>query len=121
MARPFGVAPWVTLAVGGATAVAGGVLLGVGLSQASSAAEACVDPEARTGCPQDAVDDGEAGETMSQVGQGLLYGGAGIVALSLVWQFALNGEEPVLVSSTDLELHPVVGPGVAALSLTGRF
>ena len=108
--RPFGIAPWIGVGIGGAAAVTGGVLLGVGLTQASSAADDCRTPETRTGCPSDAVDQGEMGETMSMVGQGLLYGGGGLLAVSLVVQLVFNDERRV---EPDSGFVPRVGPEYA--------
>lgn len=123
--RPLGVVPWVVTGVGGGALVAGGVLVGVGLSSAGDAADQCADPTARTGCPQDAVDQGESGELMSQIGQGLLYGGAGTAALGLILQFAVNGERPVK-ESAGLELPmgavlPIAGPERVGVTWAGRF
>lgn len=117
--KPLGVAPWVILGGGGALMITGGALLGVGLSQAGSAADECEDPEARTGCPQQAIDDGESGELMSQIGQGLLYGGAGVAALGLVLELAVNGEQPVTEPSA--KVQPLLGPGGGGVVVTVKF
>lgn len=117
---PLGVAPWVGVGVGGAAVIAGGVLLGVGLTQASSAADECADPAERTGCAQESIDDGEAGETMSMAGQGLLYAGGGVLALSLVLQFVVNTETPT-APAAESALAPVVGPGISGLVYRTRF
>lgn len=118
---PLGIAPWIVLGGGGAVLIAGGVLLGVGLSRAGSAEDECADPEARTGCPQSAIDDGEAGELMSQVGQGLLYGGAGIVALALVLEFAVNQPDTEPPPRRAAWVTPVVGKDIAGVVVTGTF
>lgn len=125
MERPLGVVPWILVGSGAAVAVGGAVLLGVGQAQASSAEDGCTDPETRTGCSQEAIDDGESGELMSQIGQGLLYGGGGVLVLGLVLQFAANGEEPVEKAATDLvrDVRFAVVPvdDGAALFVGGRF
>jgi len=118
--KPLGVVPWIIVGGGGAVAVAGGALLGVGLSQAGSAADECADPEARTGCSQDAADRGESGELMSQIGQGLLYGGVGIAALGIILEFAANGEDPVAKESAFF-LVPQLGPQSAGVLAGGTF
>jgi hypothetical protein len=118
---PLGFAPWIILGGGGAVLIAGGVLVGVGLSQASSAEEQCADPEARTGCPQTAIDDGEAGELMSQVGQGLLYTGAGIVAIALILEFAVNQADTEPAPRRAAWVTPVIGSDVAGLVVSGTF
>lgn len=119
--RPLGVAPWIVLASGAAIAVGGGVLVGVGQAQVGSAKDGCADPEARTGCSQDAVDDGERGELLSQIGQGLLYGGVGVAALGLVLQLAANGEQPVEVRTAlrglAIGVDPASGSGFVGLRL----
>ncbi len=116
---PLGIVPWIGVGVGGAAAIAGGVLLGVGLTQASSAADECADPAARTGCPQTAVDDGEAGETMSMVGQGLLYAGGGILVASLVVQLVVN--QPPSTEPAAATVTPLAGPGFGGVAFSGRF
>ncbi|NUP13502.1 MAG: hypothetical protein HOW73_46280 [Polyangiaceae bacterium] len=121
MERPLGIAPWIILGSGGAIAVAGAVLVGVGVTQASDAADKCEDPENRTGCPTTAAEDGEAGETMSQVGQGLLYGGAGVAVLGIILQFAVNGERPVSQEAAGITVLPVATPDYAGLFVVGRF
>ncbi len=123
--RPLGVVPWVLVGAGAGVAVGGAALFGVGLAQASSAEDGCGDPEARTGCSQESVDDGEAGELMSQIGQGLLYGGGGIIALGVVLQFAVNGERAVEAESAsilrDVRFAVVPVEEGAALFVGGQF
>ena len=102
------------LASGAAIAVGGGVLVGVGQAAVGSAKDGCVDREARTGCTQEAVDDGERGELMSQIGQGLLYGGVGVAALGLVLQLAVNGERAVEVTQALRGLSIGFDPGGGA-------
>ncbi len=126
--RPLGPLPWILVGSGAGIAVGGAVLLGVGQAQASSAEDTCTDPATRTGCSQDAVDDGEAGELMSQIGQGMLYGGGGLAVLGLVLQFAANGEQPVQEPSVkatgfarDLSFAVVPVDDGAALFMGGRF
>ncbi|MFO0547614.1 MAG: hypothetical protein U0271_04445 [Polyangiaceae bacterium] len=124
MVKPLGVAPWVVVGVGAAVIVAGAVLVPYGLIQAGDAADRCGDPAARTFCPQEAVDDGEAGELMSQIGQGLLYGGAGIAALGIVLEFAANTpryEEKAKPPAPNMQVYPIIGPGTYALSWSGTF
>jgi tetratricopeptide (TPR) repeat protein len=119
--RPLGIAPWVVLASGAAIAVGGGVLVGVGQATVGSAKDGCADPEARTGCTQEAVDDGERGELLSQIGQGLLYGGVGVAALGLILQLAANGEQPVEVTTAlgglAIGVDPASGSGFVGLRL----
>ena len=119
--RPLGFVPWILVGGGAAIAVGGGVLLGVGQAQAGAAEDECDDPELRTGCPQSAVDDGEAGELMSQIGQGLLYGGVGVAALGLVLQFAANGERPKEVAAGSWQFAVVPQAGGVALTAFGTF
>jgi len=123
MEKPLGVAPWIVVAAGGAVAVTGAVLLPVGLAQAGSAADECTDPEARTGCPVDAIDPGNSGELMSQIGQGFLYGGVGVAALGIVLELAANGERPVAGPGQETALHLVGGPtdGGGYIGVGGRF
>ncbi len=119
--RPLGFVPWILVGGGAAVAVGGGVLIGVGQAQASAAEGECKVPEERTGCPQSAVDDGEAGELMSQIGQGLLYGGVGVAALGLVLQFAANGERPVEMATVPFQFAVVPQAGGVAFTAFGTF
>ncbi len=120
--KPLGVAPWIIVGVGGAAVVAGAVLVPLGLSQAGSASDECADPASRTGCPSTAIDDGEGGELMSQLGQGLLYGGAGVAAVGLVLELAMNGERPVEQAPSP-QARLVGGPaaGGAFVGVQGSF
>jgi hypothetical protein len=122
--KPLGVAPWIIVGAGAAIAVTGAILLPLGLSSAGDASDQCADPAARTGCPQDAIDQGESGELMSQLGQGFVYGGVGVAALGLVLELAANGETPVSPPQKDsAALRFVGGPtaGGAYAGVGGRF
>ena len=54
---------------------------------------------------------------MSMVGQGLLYGGGGVLAVSLVVQFVFNDERRADVAG----FVPSVGPGFAGGAYVTRF
>ncbi len=119
--RPFGVAPWVTLGVGGAALVAGIPLLIVGRGKVADAEKVC--PTHKL-CDNATRDLGNTGNTFTGVGIGLLAGGGAIAIGSLVWQLAGNRERPVRDASSRglyLTFDPVVSPSLSGAWVTGRF
>lgn len=125
MERPYGYTPWIVVAGGGVVALIGIVPLAIGAGKISDAEALCED---RNGCPQEAVDQGNSGRTLSLVGQIMLPVGLVTAAGGLVWQFAFNGEQPVGGAAgqpaprcAHAELTPVVGPAFQGAVVTGAF
>jgi hypothetical protein len=113
------VLPWVVVGVGSAALVAGVVLFAVGASDISSALSACKGQ--RSPCPsQSAVDQGNSGRTLEQVGGPLIGAGAGLAVVGLVWHFL---EKPAdnAAAATALEFTPAVGPTYEGIALRARF
>lgn len=117
--RPFGAAPWVAVGTGGAVAIAGAVLLPLGVGAISSAEATCPPPS--RACPKDRMDaanEGNTGRTLVLVGDiALGLGGAALVG-GLVWQFVFNQPQ---VPQAHVHVAPSVGPGFQGLAVTGSF
>lgn len=122
MERPYGITPWIVVGAGAGVALIGIVPLAIGSGKVSDAEALCPD---RVDCPQEAVDQGNSGRTLSLVGQiliplGLVGAGAG-----LVWQFAFNQEQPVggaaLLLQPAVSLTPVIGPGFQGAVVDSTF
>ncbi|HHH31527.1 MAG TPA: tetratricopeptide repeat protein [Polyangiaceae bacterium] len=127
-----GIAPWVVVGAGGAVAVVGAIVMGIGIQKESAAAEEC--PERGDGavCPQEVADDGNLGIRM-QIGGGVTLGiGLAAAAGGLLW-WALtmpssDGASEGDAVAASLELGPVtvtpelgLTPSYQGLGLSGRF
>lgn len=131
MVKPFGVAPWVTVGVGGAAALAGGILLPMGLSAVSSAQKNCTKlGDDKFACPNDAdLQKARSGQTQVLIGKiAIGVGGAAVVG-GLVWELAFNKPVPSTASAppsgtpstSKVRVTPLVGPGVGGVSVQGSF
>lgn len=123
MKRPYGVTPLVVAGVGGAFAIAGGVLIGVGYGDRASVAAACaggqcVDSDGRTAVENASIHNGA--RTKIIIGDVALGVGIAGLASGLVWQFVFNKEQPVETTPA-VSLVPVVGPSLSGASLFGTF
>jgi hypothetical protein len=128
-----GVLPWVVVGIGGAMAITGGILFGIGASDVSSAEKFCpVHENCPAGTPASAVDQGNKGR--GEETAGIVVGAIGIagVAGGLVWHFmepqagagatgraAAPGAAGASIGQAHLQ--PVVAPGFAGLSVGGAF
>lgn len=109
------VVPWVVAGVGGAVAVAGGVLAALGASDISNASSRC---GSRLHCAPDVADEGNRGRTLEQAAAVVLPAGAAVLAAGVVWRI-LDGsrvEAPVPPATV------VVGPrGYAGIAVGMTF
>ena len=113
--------PLVLVGIGAAAAIAGGVLLGMGLGKVpascSLSTNECAAP------PKDpAFDQASSGVSMANIG--VIVGGAGVVTLagSLIWYFAQTPTSAAPAArSTSRALTPWVGPQGAGLSFSGAL
>lgn len=80
---PIGI---VIAAVGAATAITGGILGAVALSESDAARVGCVD----MACPADARDGIASAQTLANVSDGLLFGGLAVAATGVVLMFVLG-------------------------------
>lgn len=146
--KPFGLAPWITVGVGGAALVAGAILTPVGLGKIDSVTGEgkCIevadngDPSAGTGADatpspgsgqwlcatKDDQDTAVAGKTLAVAGKYLLIGGGAALAGGLVWELLFN--KPVAASATTpsektghVRVTPSVGPGMSGVLVHGSF
>jgi|CZKU01.1.fsa_nt_gi hypothetical protein len=115
-ARPSpGPGPWILTGVGGAAAVSGIVLYGVGAGKISSAEDAC---GGRVGCSDSVASKGNSGRTLETVG--VVVGVAGVVAVGagLVWFFTSKASAP---SRGSAFVSPVLAPGYAGIALGSQL
>jgi hypothetical protein len=105
-------APWVLVGAGGAAAVAGAVVWGVGAGDVSSAENAC---PSRKGCTPDVVSKGNGGRSTETVGA--VVGLVGVVAVAggLAWHFSES------TGPRAAQVIPVAGPRYAGVSVGGSF
>jgi hypothetical protein len=114
--------PWVVVGVGGAAVVAGVVLMALGASDVSSALGTC--HQVRNPCSsQSAVDQGNSGRTLEDVGGGVLAGGLVVAAAGVLWHFlegprVETGTAPV---SGRAQIVPAIRPGYEGVSLRASF
>jgi tetratricopeptide (TPR) repeat protein len=116
------IAPLIVVGVGGALLIGGTVLGVVSASDVDEFASHCDNPEQRTGCPDDEVDDANSArnrQTMGVVIAGI--GGAAVVG-GLIWYF-VSPREPAsaALSKPRTVMLPTVAPGFTGLSLSGSF
>ena len=100
---PVGV---IVAAVGGAALVAGAVVGGLALSDSDAARADCVDSV----CPSSARDGIAGAQTMANVADGLLFGGAAVAATGVVLMLVLSDGEapPVSAACSATGCHAVV-------------
>jgi hypothetical protein len=112
--------PLVLVGVGAAAAIAGGVLLGVGLGKIPASCtlttNECVAP------PNDPVF-AQASSGVSMANIGIIVGGAGVVTMagSLIWYFAQTPTSTAAPRATSRSLTPWVGPQGVGLSFSGSM
>lgn len=106
---------WVTLGLGGALLVGGGITGGMALSLDDELSEPCGDG----GCPPSKHGDLEKRDTLAMTTNVLLgVGGAAVVAGVLMLTVFDGGEDEAAV---DVSLAPSSGPGFAGATVVGRF
>lgn len=112
------VAPWIVVGIGGAALAAGIVIFAVGQSDLSSADKVCSN---RSACKDaNAVNQGNTGRTLVNVGGGVAGGGLAVAAAGLLWHF-LEKPGGAAPSAAVPRVSPVAAPGYAGVSLSGAF
>jgi hypothetical protein len=104
---------WVALGVGGAAAVAGGVIGGVVLKKSGELDDSCPDGQ----CPSSEWDNLDSANSLATASSVLLGVGAGMIAVGVVLFFV----EPGLGEEEQVALVPTVTADGAGLALGGRF
>jgi hypothetical protein len=119
----------IVLAGGGVLAVAGGALIGVGMSKVSSLNEACGGDKT---CPASAKSISDSGRTLTGAGEVILFTGIGAAALG-TYLFIASGSSPKPAPKTGAAFlgaprakgfgfePSAPGASVAGASLVGRF
>ena len=114
--------PLVVAGVGGVMTIVGGALYLKAASDVDEYASHCSDPETRSGCPDDEIDDANSARS-SQILGGVVAGvGLPVLAGGLIWYFltppsaSAKGAEPKLARVT-----PAVSAGFVGLAVDGRF
>jgi hypothetical protein len=120
--RKHGAVPWVVTGIGGAAAIAGGVVYLVGAGDVSSAKSAC---GGKTTCPSTtagmaAQTKGNNGDNLETAGAVVFWAGIGVAAAGVLWHF-LEPTGPVASEAPKTSFSPVFGPGYAGASVVGRF
>lgn len=122
-----GAAPWVMVGVGAGVAVAGGVMLGIGVKKESDAAAVCEDRGANEPCPPDIAEDGNLGIKMQIAGGVLLGVGLAAAAGGVIWWAVANIPEGPTATGWTIgpleKVQPTVGawPGYGTLGISGAF
>ena len=117
-AKPYGYTPFIVAGGGGALAIIGGVLLGVGSSaiadvQKSCGGRACNSP--------DDVAKGNTGRIEQGIGATGLVLGLAAVGGGLAWEFLFNKPRAAAPAKVGVHVLPLAGPREAGLSVSGAF
>ncbi|WP_281333472.1 tetratricopeptide repeat protein [Polyangium sp. 6x1] len=148
--KPFGVAPWITVGVGGAALIAGAILLPIGLGNVSGVQKGANDINGDKGCfrvknnatasypltqeqlatsggqwfcyDKASYDQAVLGQTQTLVGKIALGVGGAAVAGGLVWELLFNKPVPQdEQKSGRVHVTPSVGPGMSGVLVHGSF
>ncbi|TKD12047.1 tetratricopeptide repeat protein [Polyangium fumosum] len=148
--KPFGIAPWITVGVGGAALIAGAILLPIGLGNVSGVQKGKDNVGDPSGCfrvsdPATATnplapgqvltsggqwfcydkasyDQAVLGQTQTLVGKIALGVGGAAVAGGLVWELLFNKPVPQdEQKSGRVHVTPSVGPGMSGVLVHGSF
>jgi tetratricopeptide (TPR) repeat protein len=107
--------PWLLVGIGGAVAIAGGVLLGLGIKNENEASDKCPD---RVNCDPDTAQLGNDGRTMQIAGGVMLVVGAPGILSGILW-YAIQSS--AAESSGGLGPSVTLTPQFSGLSLSGTF
>ena len=124
--RPFGNTPLFVAGAGGVLALAGAILVPVGLGPYGDAQAKCPGPD----CTLAVAASGNAGKATWNAGAAFLGIGAAAAAGGLVWHFVFNQPKPAAPAAPGaspppvkarVEVIPVTGPQLSGLVVNGRF
>ena len=118
--RQHSVGPWVLIVAGGAAAITGGVLFGVGTGQVSSAESVCGSSHLNCPAGSSAIGQGNSGRTNESVGVAVGAVGLAAVVGGIIWHFAepTGSTRP---KSGRPSISPEIGPRFAGVGVTGSF
>jgi hypothetical protein len=118
-AEGHGALPWVVVGVGGAAVVTGIVLFAVGAGDISSAEKQC---QGRACTTTAAVNLGNNGRSLENLGGGVIGGGLAVAAAGIVWHFLEKTNDGAGAAPAEgTRVHPVVAPGYAGVALDHSF
>ena len=120
--KPFGYKPLIAAGAGGAVAIVGGVLLGVGTSAISSATEKCWNRMCKEG-DDASVSKGNTGRIQQGIGATGLVLGLAAAGGGLAWELLFNKPRPAAAPPGKVSIHvlPAAGPNEGGMSLSGSF
>ncbi len=122
--RPYGASPWILVGGGGASLLAGLILLPVGASAISEAGDKCPEKNGQHVCSKanaKYADEGSRGRAEVAAGWVTASVGAGAIAGGLVWQFVFNKPPPAEPAKTGVKVQPMLGPGHTGAVVSGSF
>jgi hypothetical protein len=119
-ARP--ILPLIVAGVGGVMTLAGGGLYLKAASDVSEYESHCTDPDTRSGCPDDEVDDANAARSRQVLGGVVAGVGVPVLAGGLIWYFLSPPAESAKTAGRELaRVTPAVSAGFVGVALDGRF
>lgn len=129
MVKPHGTAPFVTVGVGAAVMVIGGILIPVGNSQVQDALDSpnCkqVGSTDKWQCSdENLVKSAQQGQTLVPAGKVAIGIGAAAVIGGLVWEFVANKPVPQEANKPGtacIRIAPSIGPGMNGALIHGTF
>jgi hypothetical protein len=114
--------PLVVAGVGGVMTIVGGGLFLKSASDVSEYESHCADPETRSGCPDDEVDDANAARSRQVLGGVVAGVGVPVLAGGLIWYFLSPPASTAATSDPKLaRVTPAVSAGFVGLAVDGRF
>jgi hypothetical protein len=122
--KPYGYMPLIAAGGGGAVALIGGVLLGVGTSTISNATQHCPLRVCTTD-NQKYISQGNTGRIEQGIGATGLVVGLAAVGGGLAWEFLFNKPRPASPppppGKVSIHVLPAAGPSEGGLSVSGSF
>ena len=126
MVKPYGAAPGVTIGLGAAVMVVGGILIPVGLGKIDEAGCTAKPNDANSFvCPSpDAEALAQSGQTLVPAGKVALGVGAAAFVGGLIWEFVANKPQPTAAdkpATGRIRVSPTFGPGTSGAMIHGTF
>ena len=126
MVKPYGAAPGVTVGIGAAVMVVGGILIPVGLAKIGDAQKNCAEPTPGNFiCKNQAdIDAAQSGQTIVPAGKIALGVGAAAIVGGLVWEFLANKPVPMEAdkpATGRVRISPTISPGMSGALIHGTF
>jgi hypothetical protein len=111
-------APWILVGTGGAVALVGGILIGVGFGKVNEAEDRC---PTHQDCDNESTSLGNEGLTLQRVG-GVMFGvGLAAAVGGVVWYLIDSGDDDPQAATLPVDVGVAVTPEFSGLSLSGSF